>query len=704
MIATYRHFRTAVLAALVVVVFAIMLAPVAPAQQNVPYTIPASAAADVIAGMLPEAMDRLHVPGVVVGIVQGGAVAYLQGFGWADVHARKPMDPASTLMRVGSISKLFVATAVARESEAGRLDLSAPVNRYLSGFELPSEYGQEITVEHLLTHTAGFDEDIVSLAERPGGAAATGQATASGSESLRDFLAANMPSLIRRPGQVIQYSNYGMALAAHVVESVSGLDFRTYVSQHILSPLGMAQSTFSEPGAAPGAGASDPAPALAGSYHWTGRAYTATPYLRIRPYPAGSLLATAADMCKYILAMLPSGGGGGVVSPASVEAMQAKRFANSPQLPGIGMAWFVGSRNGSVVLSHGGDIWDFSSELLLLPERDFGVFISGNGDQAGLLIDEAIDALFASAFPAPELVGRADGNGAENADAHAVAAESNRAYAGTYRLNRYPRRGPGKVSAIFMETKVEFSADGSRITLAPGTGASMPPVQATLREDGVYESADGSELIAFNTASTGQPAQMLVGQWAFEKLSWFETGALWLAAFGSCAGVFVVILIACLARVVYALRNRYRRSPTLFVTRMAHHGPSLAPAGLLSLLDLAMLGATAWGLAAVPQWQSLQFLPQAERAFTIILAAAQLPAVICAAQLVSACGHRRVRRGRGTGAGMGMGVGSAARWSADYATASTSSPTLSRLGIAAALLAHVVFTFGAVYWGIVRLP
>jgi CubicO group peptidase (beta-lactamase class C family) len=689
------------LAALVVIVFAVWLSPAAPAQQNTSSTTSAVTAADAIAEMLPEAMERLHVPGVVVGMVQGGTVSYLQGFGWADVHARKPMDPSSTLMRVGSISKLFVATAVAREVEAGRLDLAAPVNRYLSGFALPNVDGHEITVEHLLTHTAGFDEDIVSLVADPEGAeGARGAAGGSArSESLRDFLSSNMPALVRRPGQVIQYSNYGMALAAHVVESVSGQDFRSYVSEHILRPLEMTSSTFAEPGGA--VGDLDPTVALASSYHWTGRANAATPYLRVRPYPAGSLLATAADTCKFMLAMLPSGGGGGVVSPVSVEAMQSKRFANLPQLPGIGLAWFVGSRNGAVTLSHGGEIWNFSSQLLLLPEHDFGIFIAGNGDQAGLLIGEAIDAVFASAFPAPELVGRSDRSGVAS-DAPLVASGSSLAYVGTYRLNRYPRLGPGKISAILMETSVKFSSDGRRVTITPTMGASIPSIEGNLRSDGVYESTDGNELIAFKTDAPGQAAQMLVGQWAFDKLPWYETGRLWLALFGACAGVFVMILIGCMVRAISALRRRFRRSEALFVTLTAHLGPNLAPAAVMSLMDLTVVGTAAWCLVAMPQWESVQLLPSVERALTIVLAGAQVLALMCVGQLISAVtgGRRRSRRSRGAG----IAVGTTARWSADYATASTTSPTLARITIACALLAHVVFTIGAVYWGIVRLP
>jgi len=701
-ISTYRHIRpanTAMLTILVTVAFALALAPSAPAQQALPPAAAATAgaatpsadAADAIAAMLPEAMERLHVPGVVVGIVQGGEVRYLQGFGWADVHARKPIDASSTLMRVGSVSKLLIAVAVAREVEAGRLEMTAPVNRYLSAFKLPSFGAQEITVEHLLTHTAGFDEDIVNLTRRPGGA----------DESLGDYLAASVPALIRRPGQVIQYSNYGMALAAHIVELVSKQDFRSYVSRHILGPLAMNSSTFSEPHDVSGSGANAgaAASALAGSFHFAGSAYVSTPYLEIRPYPAGSLLATAADMCKFILAMLPSGEGGGVVSSDSLAAMQAKRFANYPQLPGIGMAWFVGSRNGAVVASHGGNIWDFSSELLLLPEHDFGVFISGNGAQAGRLIDEAIDAIFASAFPAPELVGGPNGE-SQTVGARTGVAEAGRAYSGVYRLNRYPRRGPGKISAMFMENRARFSDDGTRLTLSSGAGASFPEVSAALRPDGVYESADDGEFIAFKTATPGQPALMLVGLWAFEKLAWYETGGLWLWLFGACAGVFVVTLIAGLARAFSALRGRFRHSPSLFVTHVALGlRPSLAPAALMSLLDLGVLSANAWALAAMPQWEALQLLPQAERAFTIALAAAQLPALGCIVQLLSARGrHRRARRSTA------MGFGRTARWSADYATASTASPALSRRGLCLALLAHVVFTAGAVYWGIVRLP
>ena len=105
-------------------------------------------------GLMLAQMTDKNVAGATVSVVKDGEVFFAKGYGYADVAARKPVDPERTLFRIGSISKLFTWTAVMQLVEQGRIDLDEDVNTYLD-FEIPAAYGQPITMRHFLTHTPG---------------------------------------------------------------------------------------------------------------------------------------------------------------------------------------------------------------------------------------------------------------------------------------------------------------------------------------------------------------------------------------------------------------------------------------------------------------------------------------------------------------------------------------------------------------------
>ena len=109
-------------------------------------------------GMMAANLRDKHVAGATVAVVKDGALLLAKGYGWADVDRRAPVSGERTLFRVGSVSKLFTWTAVMQLVERGKLDLDTDVNRYLD-FTIPATYPQPITLRHVMTHTAGFEED-----------------------------------------------------------------------------------------------------------------------------------------------------------------------------------------------------------------------------------------------------------------------------------------------------------------------------------------------------------------------------------------------------------------------------------------------------------------------------------------------------------------------------------------------------------------
>jgi CubicO group peptidase (beta-lactamase class C family) len=178
-----------------------------------------------------------HIPGATVSVVKDGRLFFAKGYGSADLQAGTPVSAQTTLFRIGSLSKLFTATAVMQLAEQGKLNLHADVNTYLKTFHIPATYPEPITLAHLLTHTAGFEDRETGLYPR----------TISDLEPLGQWLAEHIPARVRPPGELSAYSNYGFALAGYIVEQVSGLPYAQYVEQHLFQPLGMRESTSVNP-------------------------------------------------------------------------------------------------------------------------------------------------------------------------------------------------------------------------------------------------------------------------------------------------------------------------------------------------------------------------------------------------------------------------------------------------------------------------
>src|SRR5262245_33713050 len=182
--------------------------------------------------IIVEQMNKLHIPGVTIAVVKDGQLFFSKGYGYADLTAKTPVSPDKTMFRIGSITKVFTATALVQLAERRKINLQDGVDRYVKGFNLQAAYTQPITFDHLLTHTAGFDE--INLGRKT--------TTPDKVIPLGEFLKAR---LIRRkpPGGFISYSTYGITLAGYLVQEISKTDFREYLVRNIFLPLGMNRSS-----------------------------------------------------------------------------------------------------------------------------------------------------------------------------------------------------------------------------------------------------------------------------------------------------------------------------------------------------------------------------------------------------------------------------------------------------------------------------
>ena len=190
------------------------------ADTRAPLELTADALGSVVDPQMAAWIGKHKGPGAVVVVVTRDATVFAEGYGFADIEAKKPFTADVTLVRPGSISKLFTGIAVMQLVDQGKLDLDRDVNFYID-FAIPTpDGGVPVTLRRLLTHRAGFEEHFKGLFSR-------------------DRLFPN--------GDIEAYSNYGFALAGYIVERVSGEPYASYIQGHILDPLGMSHSTFRQP-------------------------------------------------------------------------------------------------------------------------------------------------------------------------------------------------------------------------------------------------------------------------------------------------------------------------------------------------------------------------------------------------------------------------------------------------------------------------
>jgi CubicO group peptidase (beta-lactamase class C family) len=393
-------------------------------------------------GLIQNQMKEHNIVGVTLSIVQNGEIILLKGYGFADRESRKPVDPLKTLFRPGSTSKLFTWTAVMQMVEDGKLDLDTDVQEYLD-FQLPERlFGENnsepepITLRHLLTHTAGFEDQGSGLFVL----------SAEEMASLENLLKNNIPARVFPPGTVIAYSNYGTALAGYIVERLSGLPFAEYIEQSIFKPLGMQNSTFHQP--LPDQIAAN----MAKAYKFSNGEYHQGSFEYISALPAGSMSSTAEDMAKFMIAHLQYGRFGEIriLQEATALEMQSRLFSHHPAQDGMAYGFIEQTINGYRLINHGGNTFLFATGCWLLPEENFGLFISYNGG-TGLEREALIKAVMNRYYSAPTQADLLPSPGSY---------ERTLALTGEYHPNRANFTSVEKLLKLMSATAVRVSEDG----------------------------------------------------------------------------------------------------------------------------------------------------------------------------------------------------------------------------------------------------
>jgi CubicO group peptidase (beta-lactamase class C family) len=370
-------------------------------------------------GIMPMGLAQGDIAGAVVVVVKDGQVVLAKGYGVSDVKTRAAVDPARTLFRPGSVSKLFVWTAVMQLADTGKIDLDKDVDAYLD-FKLPAPFGKPVTMRNLMTHTAGFEEFFRPLL----------LGDPNRIDPLDRTVKDTLPAQIFPPGQVPAYSNYGATLAGYIVQRVSGERFEDYVQHHIFTPLGMAHATFEQP--LP----KSLAPDMSKGYQLASG--PATPFEMINLAPAGGLSASGGDMARFMIAHLSSGsyGGGAILSPAAAAKMHGVANVPFSALTPMAYGFYHDDMNGHTIVAHGGDTGVFHSELALILDAHTGIFLSMNSagidSASGHLRRMYVKGFMDRYFPAPRTAplptlktARADGETVAGAYAVSRRPESN---------------------------------------------------------------------------------------------------------------------------------------------------------------------------------------------------------------------------------------------------------------------------------------
>jgi CubicO group peptidase (beta-lactamase class C family) len=348
--------------------FALILTSALPARADGLSPIDPKELSDFTDAFMTDAIAKPNdPPGVSFVFVQDGRVVLMRGYGLADIAKGKKVDPQKTIWRIGSISKTFTATAVMQLVDRGEVELDAPVDRYVHRVNIPRTYREPVTVRHLLTHTAGFDEI------RPG----TQASSRDGVLPLDRFLEKSLVR-IRPPGETIAYSTYGITLAGELVQAVSKSDIETYFRDHIWSPLGMKHASIYVPAA--------DQDEVAMGYEFEDGKRVPQAWEWYHTTPASSINATTADMARYLLMHLEGGtlDGKRVLSERAVEEMHRQQITMDPSIPGYGLGFNEGFVGDLRILEHGGNMAGFSSLMVLIPGKRAGFFVVNQIESSAL--------------------------------------------------------------------------------------------------------------------------------------------------------------------------------------------------------------------------------------------------------------------------------------------------------------------------------
>lgn len=325
-------------------------------------------------------------PGMAVAVVRDTQVIYAKGLGWADVEAQRPVTP-ETIFYIASTTKSFTGLAAAMLDEQGRIDLDAPLSRYLPTAKLQEPLDADsITLRALLSHTHGISNDGPIVLRT----AYTGEHT---NDQLIALLAAHGPA---RNGRAYEYGNIGYNIAGLALDVALRESWRDVLQRMIFGPLGMGSTSAYV--------SRVPQDRLAQPYRWEPTGFARAPYGKAdaNMQAAGGLVSSATDMARWLETHINGGmlDGRRVVSAGAIAETHRRQAAFSANPRGLsangyGFGWQIATLGADTILTHGGGFTGFSTSMSFMPQRRVGVVVMTNASGTGsALADLAARAVY----------------------------------------------------------------------------------------------------------------------------------------------------------------------------------------------------------------------------------------------------------------------------------------------------------------------
>ena len=328
---------------------------------------------------IEERMDHYNVPGVSIALVKDGEIRWAKGYGFANTQTEQKVD-TTTLFQAGSISKPLAALGALKLVQEGKMELDKDINIYFKDWKIKGNGftdSSKVTLRRLLTHTAG-----ITVHGFPG------YKQKDSFPNITEVLdgKGNTPRIFADtiPGSIWRYSGGGYTIMEKAVEDVTGVPLDNYLDSEILSPLGMKNSTFSQP-------------LKAGLYSRASAAYNGEGELiegLWHNYPeqaAAGLWTTPSDLARYCLAVQKTFAGDqtGPLSKTTIDSMLTKHKNDW----GLGPGLLDDEEN--LKFGHGGKNAGFTNRLIAYANKQDAVIIMTNADRGGNLISEIMRSVSA---------------------------------------------------------------------------------------------------------------------------------------------------------------------------------------------------------------------------------------------------------------------------------------------------------------------
>lgn len=636
------------LAAISCCLIAMMLRmPASAHTQDGQYLMPDRAElAQFLDSLVPVKLQETKAPCLVISVMTGDGILFEKGYGYADLENNVPAGAETTVWRLASISKVVTGTAVMQLVEEGTLDPDRDVNDYLKDIRIPEKFGRPVTLRHLLTHTAGFDDRYIGKSFR----------TRDELPPLRDFIRNIMPQRVHPPGEVYTYSNIGNALMAVVVEDVTGTDFNDYCIRHIFGPLGMDQTSFRL--------TPQLAENLYNGYLYEGGSYTEIPFDFLGDYPAGQLLATADEFSRFMMCHLNLGilDSVRILETETARAMHSAQFTHHPELNGsVGYTFHISKDYGHTIISHNGGYLGLSTTMWLMPGLNTGLFMATNVMDFSI-INSVRNPLMERFFARSQEYGDESAYPPDRLPAYDRDVEK---FTGWYRSTRYSREDITKTGLLMGfggEVRI-WKNDEGMLMMYDHKGDVRRLIQV---EPGLFRSIDDDYYIAFHFDESGNPDFLFTsGTDALERFPAFYRPANQMNLMAALFGFFLLVL---LVRIFYLIvPKKFKRSTPLPTAARNTRRWSNLTAAFFILHPVAMAVAL---FVLNPQWELMVGMaygvPPGMYAAQLLPMAAAVALVLTAIYYFTAIKRRALSTGAGLFYGLFLATGIFYLWLLNY--------------------------------------